>query len=156
MDSLTQMLSSFSSPVATNCTTVHTQPVPPSIVGPTLQRIKVDRECEHKVPREYVYYTTPLQLESAGCDWERVRGWTTYLFSGGPTGHAAVRHRNQLIEEAAKELDTIITEVLDEELAYCAKKEKTVLPCRLIVTNIAASADVEELALLFWEFKFDM
>ncbi|KAJ4301058.1 hypothetical protein N0V90_003148 [Kalmusia sp. IMI 367209] len=142
--------------VTTEFTTAHTSRVPPGIVGPELPCTKIDRERERRIPREYIYYTIPLQLESAGCDWEKVKGWTTYLFSGGSTGHSAVRHRNQIIDEAAKELDAIITKVLNEESAYCANEEKTMLPYRLIVTNIAASAGTDELAWLFYDFKFNI
>ncbi|OAG00379.1 uncharacterized protein CC84DRAFT_1168485 [Paraphaeosphaeria sporulosa] len=125
-------------------------------VGPTLQRIKNDRKRDLPILQKALCYATALQLEKSGIKWELAQGWTIYLFSAGSSGYVAVREKRQLVEEAKAELDAIIKQVIDEEASYCANQEKNILPCRLLLSNIAAGADADEVALFLSEFKYDI
>lgn len=97
-----------------------------------------------------------LQLEKTGCNWEQVKAWTEYLFSNGLNGYTAQKEKEAIIQRAELELEQTKEYVLSEEAVYRAAEEKASLPFRLLVTNIAADADEEELAVLFWDFRFEM
>ncbi|KAJ4344563.1 uncharacterized protein N0V89_012307 [Didymosphaeria variabile] len=153
---LKQLLMPSPKPVIAKPTAAETQPVPPFVVGPTLQRIESDRKRDHGISRNVLYYAAALQLEKAGVKWEIAQAWTAYLFSAGATGHDAVREKQQLVEEAKAELDALIKQVLDEEAAYWANQEKVLLPRRLLLSNISAGADAEEVASFLSEFKYDI
>ncbi|KAF2441198.1 hypothetical protein P171DRAFT_91693 [Karstenula rhodostoma CBS 690.94] len=132
------------------------QAAAPFAVSPTLQRIKNNQKSDLDISQKTLFYATALQLEKTGIKWELAQGWTTYLFSVGSRGHVAVRQKYQFVEEAKTELDILIKQVLDEEAAYWANQEKNTLPCRLLLSNIAASADSEEVASFLSEFRYDI
>lgn len=150
------------------------QTSPAFIIGPNLRRIEKDQDrglkasrqvasdCDQVVQhsQEELCQTIVLQLENGGVDWRRIQGWTEYLFSAGPSGHEAIREakreNDEAVRAAEEELDAIIKQVLEEEAAYSAEQEKKLVHCRLIVSNIAAGADVDEVALFFSEFKYDL
>jgi hypothetical protein len=104
-----------------------------------------------------VPYIIALQLERAGIPWEEAQGWTTYLFSEGLDGHKARRAKDEIVAQAAWDLDQLIEYVLLEEKQYLAIDNEVRRPCRLIVSNIAAGACVEDLKDLFSsQFHFSM
>lgn len=111
---------------------------------------------ETKLDQEVVPYAIVLQLERAGAEWNKVQGWTEYLFSEGPNGHKEVAEKTRLIENAVADLDAVIEQTLKDEIVYRTTEEQAAVPCRLIVTNLAADADEDEIAYLFHEFKYDM
>ncbi|KAL5426812.1 hypothetical protein PMIN04_001748 [Paraphaeosphaeria minitans] len=137
----------------TESTVVKMQGAAAYAVGPTLQGTDNDWKREIAISQKDLCYDTALQLEKAGIKWELAQGWTTYLFSAGSRGNVAVREKQQLVKEAKAELGVIIKQVLDEEVAYC---EKNILPRRLLLSNIAVGADVDEVALFLSEFKYDI
>jgi hypothetical protein len=128
----------------------------PFVVDPMFQPIENDRKRDFDISQKTLHYATALQLEKTGIKWETAQGWTTYLFSAGPSGHVAIHEKHQLIQEAETELDALIKQVLDEEAENWANEEKNRLPCRILLSNIAASADAEDIALFLSEFKYDM
>jgi hypothetical protein len=96
-----------------------------------------------------------LRLEKAGVqNWEALQGWTQYLFSDGPNGHVARRQQQEAsTSQALTKTEKKGDRSLQEEVKNCAAKENTILSCRLIVTNIAASAGKEEIGRLFARFE---
>lgn len=128
----------------------------PFTMDPTLERIKNDQKRVITIPQKALCYATALQLEKTGIKWGLVQGWTRYLFSAGSSGHTAVREKSQLVEAANAELDALIKEVVDDDGAYLASQKKNILPCRLFLSNIAAGAGAEEVALYLSEFRHDM
>lgn len=101
-------------------------------------------------------YAVALGLEITGCEWEVVKGWTTYMFSSGLEGHVAQQQKNAMVKRATEELEIIIQHTLKEELRYRELDDKERLPGRLIVSNLAADADEEELRWVFYKERFDM
>jgi hypothetical protein len=84
-------------------------------------------------------YMVAAKLEDQVSQWERVKGWTTYLFSNGPEGHEIQYRDEAAVLQATKILDDIIKKATDEEL--CRR--------RLIVCNIAAAAEEQDLQKAF-------
>ncbi|KAF2684698.1 hypothetical protein K458DRAFT_403684 [Lentithecium fluviatile CBS 122367] len=111
---------------------------------------------ETKLDQEVTPCAIALQLERAGTEWNMVQEWTEYLFSEGPNGHKEVTEKTRLIEKAVTDLDAVIEQTLKDEIVYRAAEEQAAVPCRLIVTNLAADADEDEIAYLFREFKYDI
>lgn len=106
--------------------------------------------------KEIVPYAVALRLESAGSKWEDVQGWSKYLFSDGPDGHEAQEQKEEMIKRENEKLDIIIKHVLEEELRHREVEDKQRLPCRLIVSNLAADTDEEAVRTFFGGFKWDM
>ncbi|KAF2034728.1 hypothetical protein EK21DRAFT_107856 [Setomelanomma holmii] len=106
------------------------------------------------VDKAVIPYIIALQLERAGCNWEYVKGWTTYLFSSGFDGHAAQRQKQKVVNQASAELDQVIKHTLQEEKKYSGAVETARLPCRLIVSNVAADAVAEDLEEFFCQYRF--
>jgi hypothetical protein len=156
VSSLEKMLTPSPKLTTTKSAAAKMKPTPPFVVGPMLQRNESGRKRDLGISEKALCYATALQLEKTGIKWEMAQGWTTYLFSAGPSGNIAVREKYQLIKEADTELDALIKQVLDEETAYWANWEKDLLPCRLLLWNIAAGAVAEDIALFLSEFKYDM
>ncbi|KAL1595826.1 hypothetical protein SLS60_009516 [Paraconiothyrium brasiliense] len=154
--SLEQLLTPSPKQVTAKPNAAETQSEPAFIVGPTLQRIKSEQRGDLGISQNVLYYATALQLEKVGAKWEVAQGWTAYLFSAGASGYDAVRKKQQVVKKANAELDALIQQVLDEEAIYWANQEKDLLPRRLLLSNISAGADAEEVALFFSEFRYDI
>ena len=99
-------------------------------------------------------YVIAIQLENTGFKWEEAQGWTTYLFSNGLDGYKARQEKDRILQQATEELDEIIQQVSQEEGRYLSTENRARLPCRLIVSNIAADAGEEELKEFFYPFRF--
>lgn len=93
------------------------------------------------------------QFEIAGIDWVKIQAMTKYLFSNGPDGHEAIKDKYEFVREAEEELDALAKRVHEEEAEYEARH---ILPRRIIVWNIAADAELEEVEGLFAESQRDM
>lgn len=115
-----------------------------------------DQNQGAQTPLDVSHHELALELEKIGVNLEALQDRSAYLFSKGPSGHNAVHEKYEFVRDATQELDALIEQTLKEESAYLKKKEQELIPCRLIVSNIAADADEEELALVFFEFKYDM
>ena len=107
-----------------------------------------DVEASNLVPpltnldREVLLYVLAARLEDQVPQWERVKGWTTYLFSNGPEGHKTQHEDEVAILQAEALLDEIIKKTTDEETGRR----------RLTVRNIAASAEEQDLQKVFSKF----
>jgi hypothetical protein len=99
-------------------------------------------------------YVIAIQLEVAGCEWEKAQGWTTLLFSSGLDGYRARREKDRIVKQAEEELAVIIQHTLQEEELYLSLGNNTRLPHRLIVSNIAADAGEEDLKEFFYGHRF--
>lgn len=124
--------------------------------GPPLQQNENSQRRDSGISYKLLYYATALQLEKTGIAWERSQGWTTYLFSASSKGYYALKEKHKLVEDAKRELDALIKQTIEEEAIYREQEEQVLRPCRLLLSNIAAGADMEEVAHVFSEFKYDM
>lgn len=98
-------------------------------------------------------YIVALQFELAGLEWDKTRGWTTYLFSNGLDGHKACQEKEAIVQQATKELEMVIQQAMEEEMRYMSMDNKTRLSRRLVVSNIAAGAGEEDLREFFYGHK---
>lgn len=123
-------------------------------------RISIPKEDNHDqgVQRspEDLGYLKVLQLAKAGIDAETLQDWSAYLLSKAPPQHNTASEHYDFLREADKELDILIEKTLKEEAEYEKKMEQERLARRVIVHNIAADADTEELAMAFYDFEYDM
>jgi hypothetical protein len=87
-------------------------------------------------------YVVAATLEDQGSRWEWVKLWTTYLFSNGSENYKTRPLNEAAVLQAAKTLDEIIKKTTDEELSRR----------RLIVRNIAAGAEEQDLQKVFSKF----
>ncbi|KAF1920065.1 hypothetical protein BDU57DRAFT_508165 [Ampelomyces quisqualis] len=101
-------------------------------------------------------YVIALQLEKAGLPWEQLRSWTTYLFSSGPDGHEACQEKDKIVQLATYELDAIIKQNLGDESRDLEAEHLARLPCRVVVSNIAAGADEDDLKEFFYPFRYQV
>jgi hypothetical protein len=104
--------------------------------------------------KNFVPYVVALQLEIAGLPWEELQGWTTYLFSEGFSSYKACQERDAIVKRADEELNETIAQVTEESKHYLSIQNKARLPCRVIISNIAAGAEVEDLQEFFHSFRF--
>lgn len=106
--------------------------------------------------KKIVPYTVALELEDAGFRWDKVQYWTTYLYSTGPGGYAVQQEKDNMVKRAIDQLEAVIQTCLEEEASYCQSEEKERRLCRLIVSNLAADADEEDIQLFFCRHKFSV
>jgi hypothetical protein len=86
-------------------------------------------------------YVVAATLEDQGSQWEWVKFWTTYLFSNGSEDYGTRPLDEAAVLQAAKTLDEIIKKTTDE-MSWR----------RLIVRNIAAGAEEQDLQKVFSKF----
>jgi hypothetical protein len=87
-------------------------------------------------------YVLAATLEDQGSRWEWVKFWTSYLFSNSSKGYGTRPRDEAAVLHATKTLDEIIKKTTDEEL----------FRRRLIVRNIAAGAEKQDLQKVFSKF----
>ncbi|KAF2134199.1 hypothetical protein P153DRAFT_106817 [Dothidotthia symphoricarpi CBS 119687] len=95
-------------------------------------------------------------LANTGHEWEKVQGLTTYLFSTVLDGHEAQQQKEEFMRQAREELETIIHKAVEEEKIYYEGEEKSRLPRRLVVSNIAAGAVKEDLIESFSQHRWEI
>ncbi|KAF1953829.1 hypothetical protein CC80DRAFT_595399 [Byssothecium circinans] len=135
-----------------------TQP-PPRVELPVLPHSLQSETVQHQamdLSRELLPRAIALRLEQAAIQWDKVQGWTEYLFSDGPNGHVAQREEDIFMQNAFAQLEELKQKNLEDEAIQLATEEQACLPRRLVVTNIAADADEEELEELFKDFKWEI
>ncbi|KAL5121835.1 hypothetical protein ACEQ8H_000050 [Pleosporales sp. CAS-2024a] len=126
---------------------------------PMVARIASDiqvRENENfaALDKNIIPYIIALQLEMAGLSWEEIQIWTTYLFSDGFDGYKACLQKDAIVKQATKELDEMVEHLPKEDEHYRKLENEARLPCRLIVSNVAADAGVGDLRQFFSPFRF--
>jgi len=114
----------------------------------------VTEMTEPDVDPSIISYVIAIELENEGCEWQIVQGWTTYLFGSGLDSHKACQEKHRIVQQAAEELDKIIRIALVEEEQYQGETSITRLPRRLLVSNIAADARIEDLEKFFYRHRF--
>ncbi|KAF2876835.1 hypothetical protein BDV95DRAFT_561684 [Massariosphaeria phaeospora] len=97
-----------------------------------------------------------LQLERAGYTWVKLATLTAVLFSTGVHGYKALRQEDMIVKQAHEELDKIVAQALEEEMTFRELDEKARLPCRIVVSNIAADAEMDDLLDFFHDFVSDI
>lgn len=113
----------------------------------------------YRVPQldpEVKPYVVALVLEQAGLQWEHAQGWTTSLFSSGLNSYKAQRDKETAVLNAEHALKTIIHSVMGVEAGIMRKGEETKLQRQLIISNLAASADEQEMRRQLWKYRHDM
>jgi hypothetical protein len=113
------------------------------------------------IEKELLPYVILLSLEAKRLPWEKLLAWTKYLFSSGARGYKAQQEQQAYIQREEAKLTKIIDEVSAEEAsAEEAKRhaaaDKRHLLNRIIVTNVAAGAEVEDLQRVFYYYAFCM
>ncbi|KAF2832152.1 hypothetical protein CC86DRAFT_462519 [Ophiobolus disseminans] len=101
-----------------------------------------------------VPYFVAFQLEKAGCKWEEVKGWTTYLFSSGLDGYEAHLEKDRIVQQATEELDKTIRYTLGEVERYLGETSPARVSRRLIVSNLAADVGIQDLEEFFYRHRF--
>lgn len=133
-----------------------------------------ERGSSEKIPSALLRYTILLQLEQIACPWKEVNDWTAQLFSNGSTDNRAEQHQDDLPGETAAETfsaakrahgsigskpipysEEITSKTKQDQPAH-EKEEQAEHLHRVIVNNIAAGADKEDVLLLFYDYKYDM
>jgi hypothetical protein len=113
------------------------------------------RRPEVSLTKEIAPYAVALQLEKAGCDWEGVSQFTAYIFSSGLNGYKAQQEKERVAKQANDNLNEVIQQFLEDEETSRAVEDTARLPRRLIVTNIAADAQEDDIFKMFAShFKF--
>ncbi|KAH9860410.1 hypothetical protein J1614_011741 [Plenodomus biglobosus] len=64
--------------------------------------------------------------------------------------------KNAMIQRATQELDDIIQNTLEAEKRHKLAEEKERLPCRLIISNVAAGAEEEDVLFFFRSHAYDI
>ncbi|KAF2474773.1 uncharacterized protein BDR25DRAFT_215049 [Lindgomyces ingoldianus] len=75
-----------------------------------------------------------------------------YLFGNGSNGYKAQLEKEDFVKRAYAKLDNLIKQTLEEITTYEAAQRKVNVRNRIIVSNIAADAGVEEVYQLFSEY----
>lgn len=104
--------------------------------------------------KNLIPYVIALQLEVAGLPWEELQGWTTCLFSERLDSYKACQEKDAIVKRANEELNKTIAQVTEESKHYLSIQNEVRLPCRVIISNIAAGADVGDLQEFFHSFRF--
>ncbi|KNG49225.1 secretory component protein shr3 [Stemphylium lycopersici] len=105
---------------------------------------------------EVIPYVLALMMESGGYRWEELDGWCKYLFNSAADAHRTKKEGEKMIKSENEKLDATIAYVMQEEKKYRAMDEKKRLPCRLIVSNLAAGVDEEAIRIFFSEYEWNM
>jgi len=88
-------------------------------------------------------------MESADCGWEIAKGWTTYLYSSGLHGHSAHLAKKATVTQAREEVAKIAQGMIAAELEDPREEAKERLSCRLLVSNLAADAEEDDIREFF-------
>ncbi|KAJ4380150.1 hypothetical protein N0V86_004459 [Didymella sp. IMI 355093] len=129
-------------------------PSAPVSVG--LDEGKTETTISADLPPEAIPYIVALELERSGCEWEVVQRWTRCLFSSGLASYEVQRDKEIAVAHAEAALQKTIASVMEAEEENQRKEEETKLQRRLIVSNLAAGADTEEMECQFWQYRYDM
>jgi hypothetical protein len=129
---------------------------PPAPVPEGLDEGRTEMTVSADLPSEAIPYVVALELERSGCEWEVAQGWTRCLFSSGLASYEVQRDKEIAVAHAEAALEKIITSVMEAEEEKRRKDEETKLQRRLIVTNLAAGADAEEMERQFRQYRYDM
>ena len=105
---------------------------------------------------EIMPFIVALQLRRSNSQWEHVQGWTTCLYSAGLNSYEAQKGKERAVAHAEDTLNKIISSVMEVEEISRRKAEETKLQRRLIVSNLAAGADKEEMEHQFWKHRYEV
>jgi hypothetical protein len=116
----------------------------------------VSRSHDRPLDGNIIPYVVALQLEASGHKWEDAKAWATYLFSTGLDGHEAQQEKRLVVQRATEGLDRIIEEVMADEQRYHAVEHSTRMLRRLVVANLAADADEEDVVRFFYQWRLEV
>ncbi|KAF9692623.1 hypothetical protein EKO04_009519 [Ascochyta lentis] len=109
-----------------------------------------------RIKPEVMPYVIALELEHSSTQWEHAQRWATYLFGSGLNSYEAHKDRDIAVAHAEDALKKIICSVLEVEEGLRHKEEETKPQKRLVVSNLAAGADEQELERLFRKHRFEI
>jgi hypothetical protein len=126
----------------------------PAPVG--LDEGRVETAIADGLPPEAIPYVVALELELSDCEWAVAQGWTRCLFSSSLDSYEAQKEKETAVTHAEEALQKTIDSVMKVEQDNHRKDEETKLQRRLIVSNLAASSEAEEVERQFWQYRYDM
>jgi hypothetical protein len=124
--------------------------------APIASQVQATQPPNDGFEKAIIPYVIALQLEKAGLPWEQLQSWTTYLFSAGFDGYEACRKKEKIVKQAEDQLNAMIKQALGDESKYLEAENLARLPCRLVVSNIAAGAEEDDLKEFFWPLRYQM
>ncbi|KAJ4411128.1 hypothetical protein N0V91_001501 [Didymella pomorum] len=101
-------------------------------------------------------YAVGLELELSGCEWAVAQGWMRCLFSSSLDSYEAQKEMEIAVAHAEEALQKTIASVMQVEEENRQKDEERELQRRLIVSNLAAGADAEEMERQIWQYRYDI
>jgi hypothetical protein len=109
------------------------------------------RICDIFSPRQESKDTSsiPWQTEKASCDWEKGAPNSTYFFNERLDGREGLSEKEAYVQRCENELNQQIQLAITEGQVM---ENTTKIDRRLVVTNIPADADGNDLALIFSKF----
>jgi len=113
-------------------------------------------ECSPRLPHPVIVRAIALIMESADCGWEIAKGWTTYLYSSGLHGHSAHLAKKATVTQAREEVAKIAQGMIAAELEDPREEAKERLSCRLLVSNLAADAEEDDIREFFLLHGFNL
>lgn len=78
------------------------------------------------------------------------------MFSSSLDSYEAQKEKETAVTHAEEALQKTIDSVMKVEQDNHRKDEETKLQRRLIVSNLAASSEAEEVERQFWQYRYDM
>ena len=131
---------------------------PPPPAPASISRDKTASETAATTPldSDAIPYIVALQLQHSQCQWEYAQGWTARLFSSGPASYDAQKAKQRAVTHAEAVLQRTMTSAMAAEEKTRLEAEQNKLPRRLIVSNLAAAADEDELERRFWKYRRQM
>ncbi|KAH7391942.1 hypothetical protein BKA66DRAFT_568348 [Pyrenochaeta sp. MPI-SDFR-AT-0127] len=159
LEALWGRLTTDFSPLRDSCDNVTSETSRRKVIGPgrfsdfTVQS-KVDKTSGDGIDHSGNLYAVALHLETTGSEWEHVRGWTTHLFGTSCDSNAARQSMNGIVKRAVEESEKIVQGTMAEEI-HNRVEDQANLRRRLIVSNIAAGADDNDILGLFSKFELE-
>ncbi|KAF3038855.1 hypothetical protein E8E12_008335 [Didymella heteroderae] len=129
---------------------------PPILASTHSDEDRIETVDSADLSPEAIPYVIALVLEHSGCEWEVARGWTRCLFGSGLDSYEAQKEKEIAVARAEEALQKTIASVMEVKEENRRKDEETKLQRRLIVSNLAASADVEGIECQFSQYRYDI
>ncbi|ORY12159.1 hypothetical protein BCR34DRAFT_614215 [Clohesyomyces aquaticus] len=92
-------------------------------------------------------------LDAQGVDWRPIDAMTRFFWGDGPGSLKDQRQVQADLEHAFSEWEKIANIELEEQKEYEKRQRDAHLYTTVIVSNIAADAEVNDILELFWDFK---
>lgn len=104
--------------------------------------------------QEITPHAVALGLENDGSDWRYVQARLTHLFNSDLNDYEALMEKLDMIQRTEAEWNARTEEFMREELKYQEQKELQRKSRRLILSNVAADAEEDDIRSFFAEHGF--